>query len=206
MRLTGTRQLLPRTWHHHLLRFDSRDGLLEYLLDGVPEAISHVTDTGRESGSVAVPVLGAAYAAARHRRGVHRLPGRASRLAAFVDDPVLSRFLGKTGTATYPGSSTSATPPRASPASRRVDSTPGDSGIEFSYQVSDTWGGRKVAEGDTDWVPFVPGTDFGDTVKARYIQLRVELFPDGTRTQSPRLSSLAGRLRAEPPAGAARRR
>src|SRR5271169_5788827 len=51
-KLAGTRQLLPRTWHHHLLRFDSREGLLEYRLDGLPEAILHVTDTGRETGSI----------------------------------------------------------------------------------------------------------------------------------------------------------
>src|SRR5208337_2978894 len=26
VRLTGPRQLLPRAWHHHLLRFNSREG------------------------------------------------------------------------------------------------------------------------------------------------------------------------------------
>ncbi len=61
--LVGTRQLLPRAWHHHLLRFDAREGLLEYRLDGLPEAILHTTDTGTESGSIAVPKVGLAHAA-----------------------------------------------------------------------------------------------------------------------------------------------
>jgi hypothetical protein len=63
--------------------------------------------------------------------------------------------------------------------------------VEFYYQAADTWPGKALLKGDTDWIPFTPGADLGDTLKARYIQLRVELYPDGTRTSSPRLSSLA---------------
>ena len=60
--LAGTRQLLPRVWHHHMLRFNAREGLLEYRLDGEPEAIVHTTDTGSETGSIAMPRVGRAYA------------------------------------------------------------------------------------------------------------------------------------------------
>jgi hypothetical protein len=205
VRLSGTRQLLPRAWHHHLLRFDSRDGLLEYLLDGLPEAIVHVTDTGRETGSVAVPVLGTAFAGplvlgAGYTGYLDEL--RVSR--RFVQDPVLSRFLGKTGVATSRIIDLGFSATRIARI-ESVESTPSDSGIEFSYQAADTWGGRKVLKSDTDWVPFVPGSDFGETLRARYIQLRVELAPDGTRTKSPRLSSLRivyePNLPPAPPAG-----
>jgi hypothetical protein len=203
--LAGTRQLLPRAWHHHLLRFDSRDGLLEYRLDGTPEAIAHVTDTGGENGSVAVPVLGGAYSGpltigAGFTGFLEEL--RISR--RFVDDAVVSRFLGRTGVATSRIFDLGYSATRIVRI-ETVDSIPADSGIAFSYQVSDTWGGRKVLKSDTDWVPFVPGTDFGDTVKARYIQLRVEMYPDGTRTRSPLLSSLKvvyePNLPPSPPAG-----
>ncbi len=203
--LTGTRQLLPRAWHHHLLRFDSREGLLEYRLDGLPEAILHVTDTGGETGSIAVPALGSALAgplvlAAGFTGFMDEL--RVSR--RFVDDPVLSRFLGKTGVATSRIIDLGYSATRIA----RIESvmaTPSDTGIEFSYQAADTWGGRKILKSDTDWVPFVPGSDFGDTLKARYIQLRVEMYPDGTRMLSPRLSSLKvvyePNLPPSPPAG-----
>ena len=51
-------------------------------------------------------------------------------------------------------------------------------------------GGRRRGRRD-DRIPFTPGTDFKDTLKTRYLQIRVELYPDGARTTSPRLSSLS---------------
>jgi hypothetical protein len=203
--LSGTKQLLPRTWHHHLLRFDSREGLLEYRLDGLPEAILHVTDTGREAGSIAVPVLGSAFSGALVLgAGFTGFMDELRISRRFVDDPVLSRFLGKTGVATSRIIDLGYSATRIARI-ETVDATPSDSGIEFSYQAADTWGGRRLLKTDTDWVPFVPGSDFGDTLKARYIQLRVEMYPDGSRTQSPRLSSLRvvyePNLPPAPPAG-----
>lgn len=205
VRLTGTRQVLPRAWHHHLLRFNSREGLLTYLLDGVPEAIAHVTDTGSETGSIAVPVLGSAFSGplvlgAGFTGFMDEL--RISRRA--VEDPVLSRFLGRTGTATSRIIDLGYSATRIARI-ESVTTTPSDSGVEFSYQAADTWGGKKSLKSDTDWIPFVPGMDFGESLKARYIQLRVELYPDGTRTKSPRLSSLRvvyePNLPPAPPAG-----
>ena len=205
VRLSGTRQLLPRTWHHHLLRFDSRLGLLAYLIDGVPEALIHVTDTGSENGSVAVPVLGTAHSGplvlgAGYTGFLDEL--RISRRV--VDEPVLSRFLGRTGVAISRIIDLGYSSTRIVRI-ESVGSTPGDSGMDFSYQVSESWGGRKLLKGDTDWVPFLPGKDLGDGVRSRYVQLRVELFPDGTRTLSPRLSSLRvvyePNLPPAPPAG-----
>jgi hypothetical protein len=205
VRLTGTRQILPRMWHHHFLRFNSREGLLEYLLDGAPEAIVHVTDTGRETGSIALPMLGGAFSGplvlgAGFTGFMDEL--RISRRA--VEDPVLSRFLGRTGTATTRIIDLGYSATRIA----RIESittTPSDSGIDFSYQAADTWGGRKLLRSDTDWIPFTPGKDFGESLKARYIQVRVELYPDGTRTKSPLLSSLKvvyePNLPPVPPAG-----
>jgi hypothetical protein len=188
--LAGTRQILPRMWHHHLLRFDSREGLLEYRLDGLPEAIQHVTDTGREGGSIAVPALGSAYAGPLVVGGGFSGFLEELRISRrFVQDPVLTHFLGRTGVVTSGIIDLGHSSTRVA----RIESvatTPSDSGIQFYYQAADTWGGRKLLKSDTEWVPFVPGSDFGESLKTRYIQLRVELFPDGTRMISPRLSSL----------------
>jgi hypothetical protein len=164
--------------------------LLVYVLDEVPEAIAHVTDTGGETGSVAVPEVGSAFSGplvlgAGFTGLMDEL--RISRRA--VEDPVISRFLGRTGTATSGIINLGYTATRIARI-ESVGSTPSDSGMEFSYQAADTWGGKKSLKSATEWVPFVPGTDFGESLKARYIQLRVELYPDGTRTKSPLLSSL----------------
>ena len=192
--LVGTRQLLPRVWHHHLLRYTSREGLLEYILDGIPEAITHVTDTGRESGSIAVPMVGGAYAGplvlgSGFTGFLDEL--RVSRRS--VRDPTLTRFLDTTGAAVSHIIDLGYSSTRIA----RIDAmatTPSDSGVQYYYQIADTWGGKKLLGSDTDWVPFTPGTDFQDSVKGRYIQIRIELFPDGTRTSSPRVSSLEHRL------------
>ncbi len=189
--LASTRQLLPRAWHHHILRFDSREGLLEYAIDGVPESIVHVTDTGHEGGSIAVPAVGDVFAGPLVLGpGFNGLIDELRVSRRFVDDPVLTRYLGRTGAVTsriidLGFSSTRVTRIEA------VDSTPSDSSVEFYYQAADTWNGRSQLKGDADWIPFTPGADLGDTLRARYLQLRVELYPDGARTVSPRVSSLA---------------
>jgi hypothetical protein len=189
--LTGTRQLLPRIWHHHLLRFDARTGLLEYLLDGVPEAIVHVTDTGRETGSIAVPVVGTANAGplvlgAGFTGFLDEL--RISR--RFVEDPVLERFLGRTGTAVSQVFDLGYSSTRIARI-EAIAATPSDTAVEYAYQVANAWIGKPMLGPDTAWIPFVPGTDFKENLKGRYLQVRVELFPDGRREQTPRLSSLA---------------
>ncbi|MGA2477236.1 MAG: LamG-like jellyroll fold domain-containing protein, partial [Spirochaetia bacterium] len=93
--LAGTRQLLPRVWHHHLLRFNSREGLLEYRIDGVPEAILHTTDTGSESGSIAVPLIGRAYAGPLViGAGLAGFLDELRISRRFVEDPALARFTG----------------------------------------------------------------------------------------------------------------
>ena len=189
VRLAGTRQLLPRVWHHHLLRFDARTGMLEYLLDGAPEAIGWITSSGGESGDVAVPRIGR-----EHSSPVSLGPGftgfldelRVSR--RFVEDPTLTRFLGRTGSAVSTILDLGFTATRIL-AVEATASEPGDSAVQFSYQVSDVWRGPRLLKGDTDWVPFRPGEPM-ENVRGRYVQLMVELFPDGTRTRSPRLSSI----------------
>jgi hypothetical protein len=187
--LTGTTKLLPRVWRHHLLRYDSRTGTLEYQLDGQPEAIIHLTDTGSETGSAAVAMVGQAYAGPL-------VLGQG--FTGFLDELRISRqhaapaagsrYQGRTGTVTFRIIDLGFSSTRIA----RIDavtSTPGDSGLQFYYQTADTWNGRNLLGGD--WVPFSPGTDFGDGLTARFLQIRVELYPDGTRTQSPRLSSLS---------------
>jgi hypothetical protein len=50
--------LALKTWSHHLVRFDSHTGLLEYLVDGVPQAALYASANGKEGGEVYMPVAG----------------------------------------------------------------------------------------------------------------------------------------------------
>jgi hypothetical protein len=94
--LKGASPVAPRTWSHHLVRFDAGTGLLEYLVDGIPEDILHATSTGREGGEVYIPGIG--------EEGRLVLGSRFSGLmdefrlySAFVEQPLLKKYPGRPG-------------------------------------------------------------------------------------------------------------
>jgi len=72
---------------------------------------------------------------------------------------------------------------------KRIDAlyrTQSDSGIFFYFKVAD----RLQAEDlEGNWRQLQPGEALGEA-RGRFVQLRVELFPDGRRRVSPRLSEL----------------
>jgi hypothetical protein len=56
--LAGRDLLVPREWQHHLLRYRADIGLLEYLVDGRVQDVTHATATGREGGDGYLPLIG----------------------------------------------------------------------------------------------------------------------------------------------------
>ena len=58
IKLTGKSNIIPEIWSHHLITYDENTGLLEYRMNGKTEAITYMTDTGRESRQVLHSVLG----------------------------------------------------------------------------------------------------------------------------------------------------
>jgi hypothetical protein len=190
--VTGIRQLLPRVWHHHLLRFDSRLGLLEYALDGDVEAVVHTTDTGREKGEVAVPMIGSALSGPlavgpRYTGFLDEL--RVSR--RFIEAPSLARFPGRAGTAVSRLLDLGHAGTRVVRI-ETVQSTPSDSAVFCYYRLSDELGRPASASAGVDagWIPFAPGAGLPDTARGRYLQVMAELFPDGGRAEAPSLSSI----------------
>ena len=49
--------ILPRTWSHHLIRYNADTGLLEYLVNGRIENMCYTTASGREGGDVYTPLV-----------------------------------------------------------------------------------------------------------------------------------------------------
>jgi hypothetical protein len=56
--LSSSQALVPQTWSHHLIRFDSDTGMLEYLVNGRGESIAYASPSGREGGEVYLPIAG----------------------------------------------------------------------------------------------------------------------------------------------------
>lgn len=55
---TGKSMIIPNVWALHTLCFNEETGLLEYFVNGKIESVLYTTSTGRENGSVYIPVLG----------------------------------------------------------------------------------------------------------------------------------------------------
>jgi len=58
LEFSGNTPVIPRKWSHHLIRFDAKTGMLEYLVDGIGESITYATTSRRESSTIFTPVIG----------------------------------------------------------------------------------------------------------------------------------------------------
>jgi len=150
--LRGISPFLPRKWHHLLLRFDASTGLLEYLMDGVPEALTYATDTGSEGGTVLIP---------RTSMDGKLLIGEG--LTGLIDELRLSRdcqdapFLGRYPNAPGVGTTRLIDLGYTNSRLRRIEaaySTPSNTDIYFSYRMSDRL--EHALSVDSPWIPFVP--------------------------------------------------
>ncbi len=184
IRLEGITSLVPRSWHHHLLRFDSASGLVEYLVDGVPEAVAYAR--AGPDGPPLQPYTGEADSAPLELgRGYTGFLDELRISRAFVEDPVLTRFDGRAGVAASAPLDLGYTGTRLKRV-LAVYEAKGDSDIFFYYRLADRLTSDQL---DGDWVQFRPGDELAQA-RGRYAQLRVELFPDGRRSLSPQLSEL----------------
>jgi hypothetical protein len=172
--------------------------MLEYLVDGIPEAVSYATDTGREGGSISLPVIGSrASSPLIVGDGVTAVVDELRVSRRFVDDPVLTRLDGRSGTAVsrvfelgFAGTKLDSI--------EAVYDTPLDTDVYFYYRMADRL--KAAGELETSWVQFVPGSTRLPG-SGRYLQLMVELLPDGTLAESPSVSSINVRYTPDlPPA------
>ncbi len=191
IQLQGVSPMVPGDWHHHLLRYDSRLGLLEYLMDGIPEAVAYTTDSGLGRGAVLLPYIGdAGFGQVKVGTGLTGFVDELRVSRAFVEEPNLIRyssdggvFVSRTFDLGYTGTKL-----------KRIDGvyrTPGDSAVYFYYRMTD----RADADTtDVDWTPFEAGQPLDQSAPAnnrgRYLQVKVELYPDGSRRQTPEVSEL----------------
>ncbi|HTX74458.1 MAG TPA: hypothetical protein VMC79_16625 [Rectinemataceae bacterium] len=195
LQLRARSPLVPRVWSHHLIHFDGDTGLLEYLVDGKPEADTYATASGREGGTVFEPAIGAAAALKLCPEYAGLLDElRLSR--SFVERPNLRPY-GRDGALIV---SPVADLGYAHSRLLEIDAqfrSPGTTGIELSYRIADDWSRWRLDS--PAWIPLRPGEALPGDVRGRYVQLRAELFPDGSGTLSPSLSSLTLSFEQDPP-------
>jgi hypothetical protein len=211
--LKGSAPVVPKTWSHHLIRFDARTGLLEYLVNGKTEAIEYAGSTGREGGEVYTPIAGAG--------GAFALGGRFSGLidefricGNYAEQPVLQKYPSRGGRvetrAIDLGQGNSgilsieAAGGRASIQNGRIMNRYGgsgnfsfsdDSAIQFFVRAADT-PYRWAAE---DWRPFIPGAELAASLRGRYVQIAADFYPSGDGETSPYLEEIRVIYRPDEP-------
>ncbi len=186
--LRGTRGLIPRQWKHHLLRYDSATGMLEYVVNDEPKAIIHATSSGRETGLPYIPFTGDAVDNMLEIGG--SLNGLIDELRisdTFVTEPQIDTYTQNAGTVVsrvfdlgYSNSLLS-----------RIEAetaTPGETGVSFFYRLSERILSRYDVAGD--WQPLSLGAPFPPDTRGRYLQVLAELYPDGSGSVSPTLSTV----------------
>lgn len=187
--------LVPREWSHHLLRFDGDTGLVEYLVDGRPEATAYATASGREGGTVFEPAVGAAAPLEL----CPEFSGLADELRIsrrFVGEPSLKPFGASPSTVITPVADFGYGHSRLVAVDAEFKA-PGTSSVEFSYRVADSWAAWR--SDSPAWTPLRPGEALPDSARGRYAQVKADLYPDGSGRLTPSLSSIALRYEPDPP-------
>jgi len=200
--LNGFTTLLPKTWSHHLIRFDAGTGLLEYLVNGKPEDMIHVTQNARERGQVFYPFIG--------QGGRFILGGR---FMGLLDEfKVYSRRLsdsqiykyspqgGRIESETIDLKNRNTTIVKIDAAGGRIFTAGGmirneytESGnfqfadhstIQFFIRASESpysWG---------EWRSFTPGVELPPDIRGRYIQIAAMFYPSGDGETTPYLDNI----------------
>ena len=201
--ISGVSAVVPKNWSHHLIRFDSDTGLIEYLVNGVSEAIVYATSTGREGGEVYSPVageggsfvLGGGFSGMMDEFRIHGAyaPGVSVRKYPVPGGRIETRAIdlgaGSNGVQKIDvsGGKTSILDTRIASEYRQNGRFrfSDDSEMQFFIRTSDNpyrW--------DDHWLPVTPGSDLGSSVQGRYVQLAVDFYPSANGESSPYLEEL----------------
>ena len=201
--LTGDTPVVPKTWSHHLIRFDSHTGMIEYALDGMTQAIKYTTVSGHEGGDVFTPFTG--------QRGAFSLGSNFTGLmdefriySACINQPPLQKFPHSGRIETHPidlgqgNSEIQAVAVRGGRTSLRTANGSiefrengrfrfsDDSEMNFFIRTSE----NPYRWDNSPWLPFTPGTELPPVVRGRYVQVAVDFYPSRDGEWSPYLEEI----------------
>jgi hypothetical protein len=201
--ISGVSAVVPKIWSHHLIRFDSTTGLLEYLVNGRAEAIVYANSTGREGGEVFTPltgqggsfVLGGNYSGLMDEFMIHgnlfptpklqKYPLQGGRIQTIAID--LGEGNNDVLKLDVAGGKTSTINARINNEFKQNGKFrfSDDSEMHFFIRASDNpyrW--------DAPWLPIIPGADIAGIAVGRYVQLMVDFYPSADGEASPYLEEL----------------
>jgi hypothetical protein len=205
--LTCERQAIPDTWVHYAVSFDENTGALEYRIDGRLEAVTFMTSTEKEGGSIYVPVLGKAAPLQLCPKFTGSMDEfrltRQTRSVPFSDDYILTAAH-STHNNLFPRDGGRVETPVIHASKGAVFQSldalfqvPDQTGVEFFVRGGDdvyTWSDSEPA-----WVPVVTRKAAVNAVRGEYFQVAAMLYPDGAGMKTPSLTQVSITWNEEPP-------
>ena len=197
--LSGDSPVVPKTWSHHLVRFDAVTGMVEYIVNGGGEAIVYATPAGRENGEVYTPVAG--------NGGVLTL---GERFTGLMDEfKIHSVCAGRSSIQKYASAGgrveTSAVDlGKINSRVLRVDVSGGRTGVNSEFRENGRFrfsddsemqffiraGENPYRMDENAWTGFTPGADITADIHGRYVQLSVNFYPSADGETSPYLDEV----------------
>ena len=197
----GRKNLIPNTWSHHEISYDAETGMIEYCVDGSTENVAYATSSGKERGDVYPAVFGAPadleiaprfsglldeFKITRTPKSFNTLADRHETLekypasgGRFESEPIDSKASGsELKSVTI------------------VKSEPEGTGTAFFVRSGDNfyqWTATEPA-----WIPVKSGEKL-EGVTGKYFQVAGELYPDGTGSRSPSVTSITLKYEEDSP-------
>ena len=211
--IAGNSPVVPKTWSHHLIRFDSMTGMVEYLVNGKTEAIEYASSTGHEGGEVYNPIagtggsftLGAGFTGMLDEFRIY---------GAWVSNPMIQKYLRQGGRlithAIDLGEGNSsvlkveAFGGRTFIQDARISGDfrengrfrfSDDSELQFFIRAAE----NPYQWDDSDWRAFTPGAEIAGAARGRYLQIAVDFYPSAGGEASPYLEELRVTYLADEP-------
>jgi hypothetical protein len=203
---SGTAPVVPKTWSHHVIRFDSQTGLIEYLVNGKSESVEYATSTGHEGGEVYLPLvgeggsftLGGNFMGLMDEFRIHGsyLSGAETRKfprSGRIETGAIDLGAGNNGVIAVEasGGRTLISDPKISGQANGGEYKRNgrlrfsdDSELQIFIRTSDNpyrW--------NTPWLPVTPGENIGG-VSGRYVQLAADFYSSSSGNASPYLEEI----------------
>ncbi len=197
--LTSRRKIVPRSWSHHLLRYNSQWGLVEYLINGISDDLAYATGTGTESGdpflfhigeeSGTTLSIGANYQGFMDDLRIQR---------TWVDKPELGAASKEPGYAVIGPIDLGHDGARITEFDA-LYRTPGNSGLRFSMLQRETFTSYDHFTDSLIWAPLSPRSMYEHTISSdisagsgfgRYLFVRIDFLPDGSAKNIPIVQNL----------------
>lgn len=193
--LKGTSKIIPDTWSQHVLTFNSENGCLEYIVNGITEALVYVTPTGRQSSENFLVYLGTpseVIFCSEYTGKIDdiRIVNRPYGVQSFQN----AEHAGKIGhTQFIPQGGSFVTKPTMVSTGSKLNSieaemdVPSQTAILFFVRSGENF--FNWTDSYPEWKPVENGEAI-ESVTGLYFQIAAELYPDGNGEKTPSITQI----------------